>query len=124
MPKLTIEPEASVPRGPRRRRLPRGAALVAVQLALVALFGLTAVRQSAGVEPASAEPPRRVRYTVTREEWPQRPPKLREIRDRYAADLPAMRVANEPGACADPEAVIDYGDTVFIDFSETPGRCD
>lgn len=120
--KLKLDPPKDELRPPRKWLSWRLA--LPAQFLLVLVLGVAIWRdaQMPSVE-SSEDNLTRVRYLVSRQEWPGGPPTLAEIRDRYAGDLPAMRVSNEPGACADPGAPIDYGDTVFIEFSSAEERC-
>ena len=93
------------------------------QLSLVVALAAMMLGQTQATEETDPESPSRLRYVVTRQEWPGGVPTLKQIHDRYAGDLPAMRFANQPGSCADPDAPIDYGDVIFIEFSPSDERC-
>ena len=122
MLRLTPKTEPS----PRRPGIHGGASvpwLLIIQLAILASFLVMMLRDPAAKVETGAHGTTRVRYTISRAEWPVRPPTLRQIHDRYVGDLPAMRIANQPGSCADPNLPIDYGDVVFIEFSSDGERC-
>lgn len=122
-----LRPTRQAPAGaaapPKPRRFKAFHLAAAIQLLTLAAAGAVLMRSPSDPPAAPAEPPtRRVRYEVKQEEWPARPT-LRQIQDRYGGNLAAMQSANERGACADPDSPIDYGETIFIDFSSNAGAC-
>lgn len=119
VPQVSPEADASV-RTPIWRRI--------FSFCLLAGFLVVLFFESKESTQLTAEPgPSGILYRVTREEWGETAPTLRQIHDRYGVapeNFPATRAANAPpGECAPPDASRPYGDVIIAISPEGGEHC-